>query len=279
MSFNFDKLKLQIELLTSQKDDIDFLSNAENVNDINSIIDLMDNGQLSIFEYNNQSNQWILNHWLKKIILFYFKINKTKVINIDSYKCYDKVPLKFSSFTDDDFNNLSARIVPGAIIRKSAYIGKNVVVMPSFINVGAYVDDNTMIDTWATVGSCARVGKNCHISGGVGIGGVLEPLNERPIIIEDDCFIGARSELAEGAFIDKGSVISMGVYIGKSTAIVDQTSGGKITYDGYIPPYSVVIPGSLKINDSVSKYCNVIIKKVDENTRKKTAINDILREI
>jgi len=191
---------------------------------------------------------------------------------------YDKVPSKFAGWTEQDYQNAGFRAVPNCTVRYGSYIAKNVVLMPSFVNLGAYVDNGTMIDTWATVGSCAQIGKNCHISGGTGIGGVLEPLQAGPVIIEDNCFIGARSEVAEGVIVGEGSVISMGVFLGKSTKIVNRDTG-EIIY-GKVPPYSVVVPGSLPNEDpsKPSLYCAVIVKQVDEKTRSKTSINDLLRD-
>lgn len=223
-------------------------------------------------------NNWLVNEWAKKAILLSFMMHDSEQYSAGSFQWFDKVPQKFNeNWEEKDFIKEQLRIVPGAYIRKGAYIGKNTVIMPSFINIGAYIDDNSMIDTWSTIGSCAQIGKNCHISGGVGIGGVLEPVQANPVIIEDNCFIGARSEIAEGVIVEQGSVISMGVYIGASTKIVERDTG-KITY-GRVPSYSVVVPGTLPSSDSSkpSLYCAVIIKKVDEKTRSKTSINEILR--
>ena len=229
------------------------------------------------------------NEWIKKAILLSFKALETNIFSSGisnarrgQYSWYDKVYLKTSGWVEDDWTKRSFRSVPGAIVRFSSYIAKNVVLMPSFVNLGAYVDTGSMIDTWATVGSCAQIGKNVHISGGAGIGGVLEPLQANPVIIEDNCFIGARSEIAEGVIVKEGSVISMGVFIGASTKIIDRESG-EIFY-GEIPPYSVIVPGSLpgkKLNNGEvgpNLYCAVIVKKVDAKTRSKTSINDLLRE-
>jgi len=223
-------------------------------------------------------NDWVVNQWAKKAILLSFIMHDSEQYSAGSFQWFDKVPQKFNdNWEEKDFLKEQLRIVPGAYIRKGAYIGKNTVIMPSFINVGAYIDDNSMIDTWSTIGSCAQIGKNCHISGGVGIGGVLEPVQANPVIIEDNCFIGARSEIAEGVIVEEGSVISMGVFIGASTKIVERDTG-KIIY-GRVPSYSVVVPGTLPSSDASkpSLYCAVIIKKVDEKTRSKTSINEILR--
>ncbi len=243
---------------------------------IEQIIDDLDKGYIRVCEKTTDGT-WLTHEWIKKAILLSFRINKSQVYGSEP-KWFDKIPSKFTSFLEDDFKEAGYRIVPGSFIRSGAYIGKNVVVMPSFINIGAYVDSGSTIDSWATIGSCAQIGKNCHISGGVGIGGVLEPLQATPVIIEDDCFVGARSEIVEGVIVEKGSVLSMGVYIGASTKIVYRDSG-EIIY-GKVPAYSVVVPGTLpSSNPSLpSLYCAVIIKKVDESTRKKTAINELLRD-
>ncbi len=221
---------------------------------------------------------WTVNEWLKKAVLLSFRIQENMVMD-SGYTCfYDKVPPKFSTYNSEQFSKSGFRIVPPASVRRGAYIAPDVVVMPSFVNIGAYVGSGTMIDTWATVGSCAQVGKNVHISGGAGLGGVLEPLQAQPTIIEDNCFIGARSEIVEGVIVEEGSVISMGVFIGQSTRIFNRTSG-KITY-GRIPAGSVVVPGNLPASDgSHSLYCAVIVKQVDEKTRSKVSINEILRDI
>jgi 2,3,4,5-tetrahydropyridine-2-carboxylate N-succinyltransferase len=202
-------------------------------------------------------------------------ISQNKIISNELNNWFDKIDQKFLYWSEDDFKNNKIRAVPGCFIRKSAYIAPNVILMPSFVNVGAFVDSGTMIDTWSTIGSCAQIGKNCHISGGVGIGGVLEPIQNNPVIIEDNCFIGARSEIAEGVIIGEGSVIGMGCYIASSTKIVNRNTK-EITY-GYIPPYSVVVPGNIKYDDNLSTYCLLIIKNVDEKTRSKTKINELLR--
>jgi 2,3,4,5-tetrahydropyridine-2-carboxylate N-succinyltransferase len=223
------------------------------------------------------NGQWQVNEWLKKAVLLYFSIHDNYVTPGSSHNYYDKVPCRFHQASAADFEKVGARIVPPATIRMGAYLGKNVVVMPSYVNIGAYVDAGTMVDTWATVGSCAQIGKNVHLSGGVGIGGVLEPLQAAPTIIEDNCFIGARSEVVEGVRIGKGSVLSMGVFISQSTKIYHRESK-QISY-GYVPPGSVVVPGSLPAKDgSHSLSCAVIVKTVDEQTRAKTSINELLRE-
>lgn len=243
---------------------------------VQEIIDLLNNGTIRIS--NKVGDTWIVNEWIKKAVLLFFTLNDNKIINNTISSFYDKVPMKFShEMTEDDFKLLGSRVVPGVIARYGAYIGKDVVLMPSFVNIGAYIDDGTMVDTWATIGSCAQIGKKCHISGGAGIGGVLEPLQANPVIIEDGCFIGARSEIVEGVIVQEGSVIAMGVYLGASTKIYD-TYTKEVTY-GRVPPYSVVVPGSLPDtkNSGVSLYCAAIIKKVDASTRSKTSINELLR--
>jgi 2,3,4,5-tetrahydropyridine-2-carboxylate N-succinyltransferase len=243
---------------------------------IRVIIDDLDKGKIRVCE--KKEGKWLVNQWAKKAILMNFMMSNCDEIEVGGFKWFDKIPPKFTDSWDSDiFLREQIRLVPGSFVRKGAYIGKNTVIMPSFINIGSYIDDNTMIDTWATIGSCAQIGKNCHISGGSGIGGVLEPLQANPVIIEDNCFIGARSEIAEGVIVGEGSVVSMGVYIGASTKIVYRDSG-EIIY-GKIPPYSVVVPGTLPSVDAKipSLYCAVIVKTVDEQTRSKTSINEILR--
>lgn len=250
---------------------------------VGEALNLLDSGKLRICEKKN--NEWVVNQWVKKAILLSFRLNdnylsQQEVKMGEALSFYDKVPLKFANWSEDDFQSAGFRAVAGAVVRHSSFIAKNVVLMPSFVNLGAYVDEGTMIDTWATVGSCAQIGKNCHISGGAGIGGVLEPLQANPVIIEDDCFIGARSEIAEGVIVEKGSVISMGVYIGASTKIIDRESG-EVFY-GRVPAYSVVVPGSVASNKGEAKdlslYAAVIVKKVDEKTRSKTSVNELLRD-
>jgi 2,3,4,5-tetrahydropyridine-2-carboxylate N-succinyltransferase len=241
---------------------------------INSIFVLLDQGKLRVAEKTNKG--WHVNQWLKKAILLSFKANKNNIIESNYIQFYDKVPLKYHNLTSDQFEKNGVRVVPNAVARYGSYIGSNTVLMPSYVNIGAYIDSGCMIDTWATVGSCAQIGKNVHLSGGAGIGGVLEPLQANPTIIEDDCFIGARSEIVEGVIIGEGSVISMGVFLGQSTKIYNRLTG-EISH-GYIPPYSVVVPGSLPAKDgSHSLACAVIIKQVDAKTRSKVGINELLR--
>ncbi len=239
-------------------------------------IQLLDDGGVRVAEKGDDGN-WITNEWLKKAVLLYFKLNDNKVINGGVSNYYDKVPLKFANWGEDMFRKGGMRVVPPAAIRRGSYIAPKVVLMPSYVNIGAYVDEGTMVDTWTTVGSCAQIGKNCHLSGGVGIGGVLEPLQATPTIIEDNCFIGARSEVVEGVIVREGSVLSMGVYIGKSTRIVNRETGD-ILY-GEVPPYSVVVSGSMPgKSGGPNLYCAVIVKQVDEKTRSKTGITELLRE-
>ncbi|MFK7973492.1 MAG: 2,3,4,5-tetrahydropyridine-2,6-dicarboxylate N-succinyltransferase [Rickettsiaceae bacterium] len=242
---------------------------------VKEVLSLIEEGEICV-NY-KQANIWLVNQWIKKAILMHFQTSDMQIYEDGCMKWHDKVNLKFFNADVSKIKQSDVRLVPGCYVRQGTYIGKNVVLMPSFINIGAHVGSGTLVDTWATVGSCAYVGKNCHISGGTGIGGVLEPLQAHPVIIEDDCFIGARSEIAEGVIIGKGSVISMGVFINASTKIVNREDG-KITF-GYIPPYSVVVPGYLpsKSPDLPGLACAVIIKQVDAKTRSKTTINELLR--
>ncbi len=238
-------------------------------------LSLLETGELRVAEPDG-TNGWRVNQWLKKTVLLSFRINGNRVMDAAPAPYFDKVPLRFEGFDEAAFKALGARAVPGAVVRRGAHIGKDVVLMPSFVNIGAYVGAGTMVDTWATVGSCAQIGKNVHLSGGVGIGGVLEPLQAGPTIIEDDCFVGARSEVVEGCIVERGSVIGMGVFIGQSTRIYDRATG-KISY-GRVPAGSVVVAGSLPAADgSHSLYAAVIVKQVDEKTRSKTSINELLR--
>ncbi|CRK85787.1 2,3,4,5-tetrahydropyridine-2,6-dicarboxylate N-succinyltransferase [Candidatus Providencia siddallii] len=240
------------------------------------IIYLLDTGQLRVAE--KISGVWVTNQWLKKAILLSFIINDNKVIGTAENRYFDKISMKFSDYNHDRFKKECFRVVPPATVRKGVFIGRNTVLMPSYINIGAYIDEGTMIDTWSTVGSCAQIGKNVHLSGGVGIGGVLEPIQDNPTIIEDNCFIGARSEIAEGVIIEEGSVISMGVFLSKSTKIYDRENG-KIFY-GRIPTGSVVVSGSVPSKcGNFNLYCAVIVKKVDEKTNTKISINKFLRDI
>jgi 2,3,4,5-tetrahydropyridine-2-carboxylate N-succinyltransferase len=242
---------------------------------IESVVDLLDSGKLRVAE--KRDGEWIVHQWLKKAVLLYFRTHDNYVIDAGYSKFFDKVPLKYATYSAAEFRADGSRVVPHAIVRKGAYVGPNTVLMPSYINIGGYVDSGSMVDTWVTVGSCAQIGKNVHLSGGVGIGGVLEPLQANPTIIEDDCFIGARSEIVEGVIVGAGSVISMGVFISQSTKIYDRTTG-EVT-QGRVPPGSVVVSGSLPAADGrYSLYCAVIVKKVDAQTRAKTSINELLRD-
>ena len=241
-------------------------------------LDLLDAGKARVAE-RQADGQWRVNQWLKKAVLLSFRLNDMSVIAGGPGRAvwWDKVDSKMKGWTAAKFKKAGFRAVPGCVVRRSAFIAPGVVLMPSFVNLGAYVDSGTMVDTWATVGSCAQIGKNCHISGGAGIGGVLEPLQAGPVIVEDNCFIGARSEVAEGVIVREGSVLSMGVYLGASTRIVDRASG-KVSV-GEVPPYSVVVPGSMPGKDGgPNLYCAVIVKRVDERTRSKTSINELLRD-
>ncbi|MGN6356405.1 MAG: 2,3,4,5-tetrahydropyridine-2,6-dicarboxylate N-succinyltransferase [Novosphingobium sp.] len=255
--------------------------------DVRAIVDqalaMLDSGQVRVAEPDGNGG-WQVNQWLKKAVLLSFRLNDNGVLPgyASGAPAFDKVPLKFEGWDDARFRESGFRVVPGAVVRRGSHISKGVVLMPSFVNIGAYVDEGTMIDTWATVGSCAQIGKNVHISGGAGIGGVLEPLQAGPVVIEDNCFIGARSEVAEGVVVGTGAVLSMGVYIGASTKIVDRATGE--VHVGKVPPFSVVVPGSLpgkSLPDGTpgpSLYCAVIVKTVDAQTRSKTGINELLRD-
>ena len=243
---------------------------------INEVLDLLDNGKVRVAE--KREGKWTVNQWLKKAVLLSFRIQDNFFIKGGFTNYYDKVSPKYSHLGEQEIKQQGVRIVPPASVRKGAYLAPGVILMPSYVNIGAYVDSGTMVDTWATVGSCAQIGKNVHLSGGVGIGGVLEPVQAAPTIIEDDCFIGARSEVVEGVIIGEGSVISMGVYIGQSTKIYNRITG-EVTY-GYIPPGSVVVSGNLPSDDGkYSLYCAIIVKQVDAKTRGKVGLNELLRDI
>ena len=254
--------------------------------DVRKIVDealgLLDSGKARVAE--KIDGEWVVNQWLKKAVLLSFRLNDNTVMEHGSAgaPAFDKVPLKFAGWDEAKFREAGIRVVPGAVVRRSAHVAKGTVLMPSFVNLGAYVGEGSMIDTWATVGSCAQIGKNVHISGGAGIGGVLEPLQAGPVIIEDSCFIGARSEVAEGVMVGEGAVLSMGVYIGASTKIVDRNTGE--VHIGRVPPYAVVVPGAMPgkpLPDGTpgpSLYCAVIVKTVDAQTRSKTGINELLRD-
>ena len=244
---------------------------------IEETLEALDKGELRVAE-KTENNVWKVNQWAKKAVLLGFRIKDMEIQNggPQSSGWWDKVDSKFKNWTEKSWKEAGFRAVPNCVVRKSAYIAPGVVLMPSFVNLGAYVDEGTMVDTWATVGSCAQIGKNVHLSGGVGIGGVLEPMQAGPTIIENNCFIGARSEVVEGCIVREGSVLGMGVYIGQSTKIVDRETG-EVMY-GEVPPYSVVVSGSMPSKNNVSLYCAVIVKRVDEKTRSKTGINELLRD-
>jgi len=273
------RLETLIEAAFDDRDSINSSTQGDVRDAVNATLDALDSGVLRVAE-KQAVGQWTVNQWAKKAVLLGFRLNDMEVMD---HACggapgWDKVALKFGDWGPEQFAAAGFRAVPGAVVRRSAHIAKGVVLMPSFVNLGAYVDEGTMVDTWATVGSCAQIGKNCHISGGAGIGGVLEPLQAGPVIIEDNCFIGARSEVAEGVVVEEGAVLSMGVYIGASTKIVDRATGE--IFMGRVPSYSVVVPGALpsKTGDGPSLYCAVIVKRVDAQTRSKTGINELLRD-
>lgn len=243
---------------------------------VETVIEGLDSGQLRVAE--KIEGEWVTYQWIKKAVLLYFRLHDNEIMRAGNMHFFDKVPLKFSEQSQEQWQANGVRVVPPAVARKGAYIAPNTILMPSYINLGAYVDSGSLIDTWATVGSCAQIGKNVHISGGAGIGGVLEPIQANPTIIEDNCFIGARSEVVEGVIVEQGSVISMGVFLGQSTRIYHRESG-EVTY-GRIPAGSVVVPGNLPSADGkYSLYCAVIVKQVDAKTREKTSLNDLLRNI
>jgi len=242
---------------------------------VNEVLGLLDNGTLRVAE--KIDGDWVTHQWLKKAVLLSFRINENRLMDGGNTRYYDKVECKFSTYNEEDFAKAGVRVVPNAVARRGSYIAPGAILMPSYVNIGAYVDSGTMVDTWVTVGSCAQIGKNVHLSGGVGIGGVLEPLQANPTIIGDNCFIGARSEIVEGVIVEDGCVISMGVYIGQSTKIFNRMTG-EVSF-GRIPAGSVVVSGNLPSADgSYSLYCAVIIKQVDEKTRSKTGINELLRD-
>ena len=247
---------------------------AETREAVQTVVDLLDSGQLRVAE--PSAAGWHVNQWAKKAVLLSFRLYENRVIDAGWTRYYDKVPLKHADFSEADFAESGSRVVPDALVRKGAYVAPNAVLMPCYVNIGAYVGKGTLVDTWATVGSCAQIGANVHLSGGAGIGGVLEPLQANPTIIEDDCFIGARSEVVEGVIVGKGSVISMGVFLGQSTRIYDRATG-EVSF-GRVPDGSVVVPGNLPAADgSHSLYCAVIVKRVDAQTRAKTSLNELLR--
>ena len=273
-------LQARIEALWDRRDQLSPTTSGADRASVEEALEMLDSGKARVAEPDGNGG-WKVNQWLKQAVLMSFRLADSAPMEI-STGAYDKVPLKFEGWGENRFREAGFRVVPGAVVRRSAYIARNVVLMPSFVNLGARVEENTMVDTWATVGSCAQIGKNVHLSGGVGIGGVLEPLQANPVVIEDDCFIGARSEVVEGVIVERGSVLSMGVFISATTKIVDRTTGE--IFMGRVPSYSVVVPGSLpgkKLPDGSpgpSLYCAVIVKRVDAQTRAKTAINELLRD-
>jgi 2,3,4,5-tetrahydropyridine-2-carboxylate N-succinyltransferase len=273
-------LQARIEALWAKRDQLSPATTGADRASVEEALEMLDSGQARVAEPDGNGG-WKVNQWLKQAVLMSFRLADSAPMEI-STGAYDKVPLKFEGWGENRFREAGFRVVPGAVVRRSAYIARNVVLMPSFVNLGARVEENTMVDTWATVGSCAQIGKNVHLSGGVGIGGVLEPLQANPVVIEDDCFIGARSEVVEGVIVERGSVLSMGVFISATTKIVDRTTGE--IFMGRVPSYSVVVPGSLPGkplpdgSPGPSLYCAVIVKRVDAQTRAKTAINELLRD-
>ena len=269
-------LRQTIELLWERRDAVNARTAGADRDAVEQALAALESGQARVAEPTAQG--WVVNEWLKKAVLLSFRLNDSiPMPGPGGAPVFDKVPMKFEGWDAARFQQAGFRAVPGAVVRRSSYIAPGVVLMPSFVNVGAYVDSGTMVDTWATVGSCAQIGKNCHLSGGVGIGGVLEPLQAAPVIIEDDCFIGARSEVVEGVIIERGSVLSMGVFISSSTKIVDRETGE--IFRGRVPAYSVVVPGALPgPAGTPSLSCAVIVKRVDAQTRAKTAINELLRD-
>lgn len=268
-------LQETIELAFENRDQLSPSSASNEIKQaVQEALNLLDSGQARVAE--KISGNWIVHQWLKKAVLLSFRLNDNKVIDTGLAQFYDKVPLKYQGMSEQQFKEGGTRVVPHAIARHGSYIAKNVVLMPSYTNIGAYIDEGVMVDTWATVGSCAQIGKNVHISGGAGIGGVLEPLQAGPTIIEDNCFIGARSEVVEGVIVEEGAVLSMGVFIGQSTKIYNRMTD-EVTY-GRVPAGAVVVPGSLPSdNGKYNLNCAVIVKQVDAKTRSKTSINDLLR--
>lgn len=278
-----DELARTIDAAFAAREEVTPKTRGETRDAVEHALDLLDRGEARVAE-RGADGRWRVNQWLKKAVLLSFRLNDmARIAGAPGDSAWwDKVPSKFSDWGEERFRAAGFRAVPSCVVRRSAYIAPNVVLMPSFVNLGAYVDSGTMVDTWATVGSCAQIGKNCHLSGGVGIGGVLEPLQAEPVIIEDNCFIGARSEVAEGVIVREGAVLSMGVYLGASTRIIDRESGE--IFRGEVPPYAVVVPGASAgkpMADGApgpSLYCAVIVKRVDEKTRAKTSINELLRD-
>lgn len=285
VSQDYSSLEAIIEKAFDERDSVSTSTKGEIRDGVDEALNLLDSGKLRVATRGADGN-WTVHQWLKKAVLLSFRLNDMEVVKggPGNSTWWDKVPSKFEGWGESEFRSAGFRAVPNAVVRRSAYIAPSVVLMPSFVNLGAYVGEGTMVDTWATVGSCAQIGKHVHLSGGVGIGGVLEPMQAGPTIIEDNCFIGARSEVVEGCIIREGSVLGMGVYIGKSTKIVDRATG-EVSY-GEVPPYSVVVAGSMPSGNATMGngqpaphlYCAVIVKRVDEKTRSKTGINELLRD-
>ncbi len=271
------ELENVIETSWESRDEINEKTGGITKEAVEQTLNLLGNGTLRVAE-KKASGEWVVNQWTKKAVLLSFRLREMELQKggPQNSTWWDKVDSKFKDWGETEWKKKNFRAVPNTVVRASAFIGENVVLMPSFVNLGAYVDSGTMVDTWATVGSCAQIGKNVHLSGGVGIGGVLEPMQASPTIIEDNCFIGARSEIVEGCIVREGAVVGMGVFIGKSTKIFNRETG-ETTY-GEIPPYSVVVSGSIPSKGGVNLYCAVIVKQVDEKTRSKTSINDLLRD-
>ena len=271
------ELENVIETSWESRDEINEKTVGRTKEAVEQTLNLLGNGTLRVAE-KKASGEWVVNQWTKKAVLLSFRLREMELQKggPQNSSWWDKVDSKFKDWGETEWKKRNFRAVPNTVVRASAFIGENVVLMPSFVNLGAYVDSGTMVDTWATVGSCAQIGKNVHLSGGVGIGGVLEPMQASPTIIEDNCFIGARSEIVEGCIVREGAVVGMGVFIGKSTKIFNRETG-ETTY-GEIPPYSVVVSGSIPSKGGVNLYCAVIVKQVDEKTRSKTSINDLLRD-
>lgn len=281
---NVSALEATIERAFEQRETVNTATRGEVRDAVEAALNLLDSGKARVAERGADGN-WMVNQWLKKAVLLSFRLNPMEIVpgGPGASVWWDKVPSKFDGWSVNEFEKAGFRAVPNCVVRRSAYIAPNAILMPSFVNLGAYVGEGTMVDTWATVGSCAQIGKNVHLSGGVGIGGVLEPMQAGPTIIEDNCFIGARSEVVEGCIVREGSVLGMGVFIGKSTKIVDRATG-EIMY-GEVPPYSVVVAGSMPSGGTMANgqpapnlYCAVIVKRVDEKTRSKTGINELLRD-
>ncbi|MEM9707116.1 MAG: 2,3,4,5-tetrahydropyridine-2,6-dicarboxylate N-succinyltransferase [Pseudomonadota bacterium] len=271
-----DDLQEKIETAWDARDTLSPETKGEHRDAVDAALDALDSGDLRVASKTGNAD-WFVHEWAKKAVLLSFRLNANSILGEAPGPWFDKVPTKFANWTADDFERGGFRVVPPATVRRGAFVAPSAVLMPSYVNIGAYIGEGTMIDTWATVGSCAQIGARCHISGGVGIGGVLEPLQAAPVIIEDNCFIGARSEVAEGVRVREGAVLSMGVFLGASTKIVDRASG-EIHY-GEVPPYSVVVPGTMPGKGGApSLYCAVIVKQVDERTRAKTSVNDLLRD-